>query len=429
MLSEIRFSINNYPDFKDKALAWASGFQTACYLDSNGYHDPYSAFDLLIGAGESANLLASAGSAFEQLNQFLNDQNKNWILGLLGYDLKNEIESLKSENPDQLQFPNLYFFVPEHLLLVKGSELTILSQFPERMFREIQEQIISVAPPAFSAKIQNQFTEKEYVQTVEKLKEHIARGDIYEINFCQEFFCENASVDPLHLFSELNKISPTPFATFLKFQNRYILSATPERFLSKRGNKLRSHPIKGTARRSADAAEDTLIKEQLKNDAKEQSENVMIVDLVRNDLTKCAVPGTVRVEELFGIYSFEQVHQMISTVVCDVDEKVALTNLIKSAFPMGSMTGAPKLSAMQLIEKYEKTRRGVFSGAIGYFAPGGDFDFNVVIRSLLYNADNKYLSFQVGSAITFESNSKKEYQECLLKAQAILQVLTKKEQV
>jgi para-aminobenzoate synthetase component 1 len=429
MLSEIRFSINNYPDFKDKALAWASGFQTACYLDSNGYHDPYSAFDLLIGAGESANLLASAGRAFEQLNQFLNDQNKNWILGLLGYDLKNEIESLKSENPDQLQFPNLYFFVPEHLLLVKGSELTILSQFPERMFREIQEQIISVAPPAFSAKIQNQFTEKEYVQTVEKLKEHIARGDIYEINFCQEFFCENASVDPLHLFSELNKISPTPFATFLKFQNRYILSATPERFLSKRGNKLRSHPIKGTARRSADAAEDTLIKEQLKNDAKEQSENVMIVDLVRNDLTKCAVPGTVRVEELFGIYSFEQVHQMISTVVCDVDEKVALTNLIKSAFPMGSMTGAPKLSAMQLIEKYENTRRGVFSGAIGYFAPGGDFDFNVVIRSLLYNADNKYLSFQVGSAITFESNSKKEYQECLLKAQAILQVLTKKEQV
>jgi len=222
----------------------------------------------------------------------------------------------------------------------------------------------------------------------------------------------------------LNKLSPTPFANYFKINDHYIISATPERFLSRRGRKLISQPIKGTSSRNSDFIKDTEQKEALYSNEKERAENVMIVDLVRNDLTKSAKQGTVRVEELFGVYSFKQVHQMISTVVCDLDENLSNAKIISNTFPMGSMTGAPKISAMQLAEKYESSKRGVYSGAVGYFAPNADFDFNVVIRTLLYNAKNKYLSFHVGSAITLDSDPEGEYEECLLKGKAIIDVLT-----
>jgi para-aminobenzoate synthetase component 1 len=205
--------------------------------------------------------------------------------------------------------------------------------------------------------------------------------------------------------------------------NQYIISASPERFLAKRGRQLISQPIKGTAKRSANLAEDEQLKLSLKNHPKEQQENVMIVDLVRNDLTRSAVAGTVKVEELFGIYSFEQVHQMISTVTCLKADDVSDVEAIRNTFPMGSMTGAPKVNAMRLMEKYERSKRGVYSGAVGYFSPDGDFDFNVIIRTILYNAATQYLSFQVGSAITHSADAENEYQECLLKAKAILEVL------
>jgi para-aminobenzoate synthetase component I len=221
----------------------------------------------------------------------------------------------------------------------------------------------------------------------------------------------------------LNAISPTPFSGFFKLKDRYILSATPERFLCKRGNKLISQPIKGTAKRSADLAEDLRIKAALKVNIKEQSENVMIVDLVRNDLTKSAVKGSVKVDELFGIYSFPQVHQMISTISCELDPTVDLIEAIRNTFPMGSMTGAPKIKAMELIDQYERSKRGVYSGSFGCISPTGDFDFNVIIRSILYNAEEQYLSFQVGGAITYAANAEEEYEECLLKASAIMQVL------
>jgi para-aminobenzoate synthetase component 1 len=244
------------------------------------------------------------------------------------------------------------------------------------------------------------------------------------MNFCQEFFSENAYVDPLSVYHNLTNISPTPFAGFFKLGGKYILSATPERFLSKRGNILTSQPIKGTAKRSLDVDEDLRIKADLKNSKKEQAENVMIVDLVRNDLTKSAVKGTVKVDELFGIYTFPQVHQMISSISCELSPDVHFIDAIKNTFPMGSMTGAPKLRAMQLIDEYERSKRGAYSGSFGYIDPSGDFDFNVVIRSILYNTDTAYLSFQVGGAITYESDAEKEYEECLVKASAIMKVLT-----
>lgn len=201
------------------------------------------------------------------------------------------------------------------------------------------------------------------------------------------------------------------------------MSASPERFLKRNGTHVVSQPIKGTARRAENMEEDEGLKEALRTDEKERSENIMIVDLVRNDLSHYASKGSVIVEELCKIYTFEQVHQMISTITASVALEIDSVDLIKSVFPMGSMTGAPKIAAMQLIEKLESTKRGLYSGAIGYFAPNGDFDFNVVIRSILYNAEKQFVSFSVGSAITARSVPEKEYEECLLKAKAMRTVL------
>jgi len=408
--------------FKNKALQWAASFETACCFYSNSYPDNYSAFDTLIAIGASSTLEANAGSAFQKLNSFV--EQPGWSIGFLGYDLKNEIEPLNSANEDNLKFPDLFFFKPEILLKIKGNRVEISSTNPQITIQEVDKIRLVEKSVQFSSTVKSRFTKFEYIDTVEAIKEHIKRGDIYEMNFCQEFYSNNVNIDPLSLFKALNKLSPTPFASFFKHQDKFIISASPERFISKRDNKLISQPIKGTIRRGLNYEEDNRLKSLLRNDAKEQSENVMIVDLVRNDLTKCSVPGSVRVEELFGIYSFEQVHQMISTVVSFADPQLTNPEIIKHAFPMGSMTGAPKIRAMELIEQFEKSKRGIFSGSIGYFSPDGDFDFNVVIRTILYNATEKYLSFQVGSAITYASIAEKEYEECIVKAEAINKVLS-----
>ena len=245
------------------------------------------------------------------------------------------------------------------------------------------------------------------------------------MNFCQEFYLENKSIQPVEVFNKLNKLSKAPFTSFYKTEHNYLLCASPERFLKKQNNVLVSQPIKGTRKRILhDVKEDNFIQQQLFFDEKERSENVMIVDLVRNDFARIAQKNSVEVEELFGIYSFEQVHQMISTITCKIDTKLSFTDIIRAVFPMGSMTGAPKIAAMQLIEKYEKNNRGLYSGAVGYLTPKGNFDFNVVIRSILYNSKNKYVSMHTGSAITIDSNAEKEYEECLLKAKAMFQVLS-----
>jgi para-aminobenzoate synthetase component 1 len=421
MLTET-FRTTNIELFKSKALHWASSFKTACCFDSNYFHDPYSSFDTLIAAGASHEISSSHLNSFEDLQKFL-ESHSDWILGFLSYDLKNQIENLQSKNCDLLQFPELYFAVPEHLILIKDETVTIRSSIPKDVYHSIENASLETVRTVINAEIKSRITKDEYIQSVQALQDHIHRGDIYEVNFCQEFYAENISLNPIQSFKELNRISPTPFANFFKLDQHYIISATPERFLSRKGKKLISQPIKGTAKRSTNVTEDDFIKKRLRNDPKEQAENVMIVDLVRNDLSRCAVDGTVSVEELFGIYSFKQVHQMISTVVCEANPLLGNIDILKKTFPMGSMTGAPKIKAMELIEQYEMTKRGIFSGAVGYFAPNGDFDFNVVIRSLLYNASNKYISFQVGSAITFESDAEKEYEECLLKAEAIRELL------
>jgi len=414
--------ITNLQTFKKKALQWASSFNVFCYLDSNNFTDPYSKFDVLIAVDAINEVISFAGAAYDELETFRKN-NAQWITGFFGYDLKNETENLTSQNIDHLNFPDLYFFAPKYLILIKGDEANIIATNPAEVFACIEAQKTSTVTEVTAVNIYQRFSKAEYITTIEEIKAHINRGDIYVTNFCQEFFAENATIDPLAVFSRLNEVSPNPFSSFFKWKHHYILCASPERFLAKRGTQLISQPIKGTAKRGRNDEEDETIKNQLSSTVKELQENVMVVDLVRNDLTKSAKQGTVQTKELFGIYSFKLVHQMISTVVCELSENITPIQAIKNSFPMGSMTGAPKISAMQLMEYYERSRRGVYSGAIGYFSPDDDFDFNVVIRSLLYNKENKYLSFQAGSAITYHADAESEYEECMLKVQGIIEAL------
>ena len=276
---------------------------------------------------------------------------------------------------------------------------------------------------ASEIKIKLRIHKDEYFQKLNSILNHIHRGDIYEMNFCQEFYSENSSIDPVKVYQRLNDISKAPFASFLKLNEAFLLSASPERYLKKDGDRVLSQPIKGTEKRAEDSKEDKRLKKALKKNPKEIAENIMIVDLVRNDLSQSAMKGTVKVEELCKVHTFEQVHQLISTIVCQVKKDLHPVDIIKSTFPMGSMTGAPKISAMKIIENIEETKRGLYSGAVGYFTPNGDFDFNVIIRSILFNAASKYISYSVGGAITAKSIPEKEYEECLLKAKAMRQVL------
>ncbi|HKG07531.1 MAG TPA: anthranilate synthase component I family protein [Pedobacter sp.] len=412
--------IRDLNSFRQKALQWAATFDICCSLDSNDYTDKYGKFDFLIAAGAEQLIERQAGSAFEALKSFY-DTHNNWIFGIMGYDLKNEVEQLRSLKPDPHSFPDLFFFIPKYLLLIKDNEISVIIG-DSSIITQIDDLEIE-SHKSHILKIESKISRETYIKAVEELQEHIVRGDIYEVNFCQEFFANHAVIDPLFVLNRLNEVSPTPFSGFFKIRDAYILSASPERYLCKRGDQLISQPIKGTARRSPDQLEDEAIKVQLQQDIKEQAENVMIVDLVRNDLTKSAVKGSVKVEELFGVYGFPQLYQMISTISCKLNPKIHPIDAIKNSFPMGSMTGAPKIRAMELIEQFEFSKRGIYSGAFGYIAPDGDFDFNVVIRSILYSANTAYLSFQVGGAITHAANAAREYDECMLKASAMMLAL------
>jgi para-aminobenzoate synthetase component I len=412
-------------------------FNHACVFDSNLQTNTsrYLKSSKIIAVGATQEFcMSNTNDSLTQLQTFLNKK-KNWFFGYLSYDLKNEIENLTSKNEDILGFPLIHFFVPEVVIQISSSVVSVTYN-DEYTTQKKAEEIYNLCTGSTSKNqkkdltkdkinIQSRFTKAEYTDAVNQLKEHIRKGDIYEVNFCQEFYAEKTILQTANVFEKLNDISKAPFSAYCKFNNRYALCASPERFIKKNGNQLISQPIKGTIKRSANQTEDELLKIKLQTDTKERSENIMIVDLVRNDLSRIAKPGSVKVNELMGIYTFKQVHQLISTIECELKENILFTDIIKSTFPMGSMTGAPKVSAMKLIDEYERTARGLYSGAIGYITPDGDFDFNVVIRSILYNAENNYVSFTVGSAITDKSDANEEYEECLLKAKAMFEVLKK----
>jgi para-aminobenzoate synthetase component 1 len=384
--------------------------------------------ECLLAAGVKRELKTNAGTALYQLQRFIEDR-KSWLFGHLGYDLKNEIEPLTSSGKSGLEFPDLFFFEPEIIIRLSEKGMLIEAENPDVVFAAVCDTSIDSGRLKHKKiQIQSRFSQQEYIKTIKKLQQHILRGDCYEINFCQEFYVENAVIDPIAGYKKLSKISPNPFSALYKMNNQWLICASPERFLKKQGDKILSQPIKGTSKRvEGDKQKDEKNKVDLLHSAKDRSENVMVVDLVRNDLAKVCKEGTVSVDELYGIYSFPQVHQMISTISGKLNKNTSFSAIMKATFPMGSMTGAPKRRVMELIEKYEQTKRGIFSGAVGYIAPDGDFDFNVVIRSIMYNANTGYLSFETGSAITFYSDPEKEWEECLLKAEAIKKVLEEKD--
>ena len=425
-------SISDTENFKKQLIHWANQFREVVFLDSNNYSQKYSSYDLVLAVDAFTSIKTDSENAFQDLYQY-QSQTKDWLFGYLSYDLKNDTEALQSHNFDGLDFPDLFFFQPKKLFLVKDNQVEIqyLRMCDDEIdsdFNEItisqSEELTTYNLEHFS--IQQRISKENYLSKVAKMLEHIHRGDIYEANFCMEFFANDAKIEPLAIYQKLNEISEPPFAVYFRNNTQHLLSASPERYLRKEGTKVISQPIKGTAKRSVDTNEDEQSKLDLVHNEKERSENIMIVDLVRNDLSQTATKGSVQVEELCQPYTFKQVHQMISTVVSEVELTTSPIEILRTTFPMGSMTGAPKISAMQIIEELEETKRGLYSGAVGYFTPTNDFDFNVVIRSILYNATNNYLSFSVGSAITSLSDPAMEYEECLLKAKAMFEVLQSK---
>lgn len=431
MRTKISFTITGNSDLKRSLLRWSQQYYEIIWLDSNQHQNTYSSFDALLAVDALTSIKTDTTNAFEDLKTY-QSETKDWIFGYLSYDLKNDVEQLTSENNDGLAFPELYFFQPKKIIQIHKNtiEFNYLKMVADEIESDYQDILAgdsnseaSISQNKQRIHIKMRIFKEEYFKQVNKMLNHITKGNIYEANFCQEFYAENYKINPLTTYEKLNHISRAPFATFLKLDTQYLLSASPERYIKKINSKIISQPIKGTTKRSNNIEEDHALKNRLENDEKERSENIMIVDLVRNDLSKSALKGSVNVEELCKIYSFDQVHQMISTVTAEIKENKHPVDVIKETFPMGSMTGAPKVSAMKIIEELEAFKRGLYSGSVGYISPEGDFDFNVVIRSILYNAEKSYVSFSVGSAITAKATPEFEYQECLLKAKAMRQVL------
>jgi para-aminobenzoate synthetase component 1 len=408
-------------DFRARALQWASRFAHCAYYEHNDLQQS--------AAGTFSRLLAVAPAAphaphsLASLPAYLRRPAPLPHCGFVTYDVKNELEDLRSQNFAGLAWPALHFFQPETCLRWLGDALLLEGQ-TAGVLAAILATEVPAAPRPTVPTLRPRLPRAEYLRAVEAVREDILNGEVYELNLCQEFYAERVALDPVAVFGRLNAASPAPYAGFLRYHDHYLLCASPELFIAKEQSVITSQPIKGTRRRGATPADDEQQRLALLHDEKERAENLMIVDLVRNDLARVARTGTVRVPELFGTYGFRHVWQLISTVQAELRPGVGLADILRATFPMGSMTGAPKIRAMQLIEQYEASQRGLYSGSFGYVLPGGDFTFNVVIRSLHYRADTGYLSLQVGSAITYDSVPEQEYAECLLKAHGVLAALS-----
>ena len=418
--------VKDIRDLKIKMLNWANRFNIFCFLDNNGYSFEDPGFECMLAVGEVRSFRFTKEKTFPELQQFF-DASPSWLFGHLGYNAAGNAYS--ATNKTEEGFGPGFFFEPQIILRISGEELEILkTDIGSEIL--IADLINSPAELQKNTAVQNikpTASREEYIESIAKLKHHIQRGDCYEINFCQKFIAVDAVINPVRAYIDLATLSPAPFAALYKLNSHYCVCASPERFLQKTGQKLISQPIKGTAVRDHSSAEtDKLNKEYLLSSAKEKSENVMVADLVRNDLSMVCEKDSVKVKELCGIYSFPQVYQMITTIEGTLSKGKSFTEAIEACYPMGSMTGAPKQKVMELIESYETGNRGLFSGSIGYITPTGNFDFNVVIRSLFGNSHKNSLSFFAGSGITFYSNAADEYDECMAKASAIFKILSGK---
>lgn len=434
MFNKKVLNIANEATFYNNILQKSEQFAVCSFLNSNDVAaDKYSKYNWII-ALDSICILDSKQTNTDNYiidtQVFMDNNAGDWIFTALSYDYKNGIEKLFSNNSDKLEFSDFFYYVPKYVITNIDNEIT-LHYHSSLTIKDLLkfETIISSDVTDTSDKFhnigyfKNRISKKKYLETIDSIRKDIKHGDIYEMNFCQEFYVEGAIIaKPWLIYKKMCKLSPAPFSAYYRINDKYIISASPERYMQKNSNKIITQPIKGTARRKSNAIEDKKAIADLKTSTKEIAENIMIVDLVRNDLSRIPNSKKTKVEELCEIYSFKHVHQMISTISAEISADTNITDIFKATFPMGSMTGAPKYSSMELIEKYEDIKRGIFSGSVGYTEPNGDFDFNVIIRTLLFNSSNKYLSLSTGGAITYLCNAEDEYQESLLKAEAVFKL-------
>lgn len=410
--------------FLKKAAQWALQFEHFAILNSNNCNtDKYGRYNTIIACKSISKFESESG--LTDLNKWLSKQN-NWVFGHLNYDVKNEIENLSSKHKANSTFPNIHFFVPETIIIEDyEGKITIQSKLQiSQLYEEINAIKIHHRTPKNKILVQETYFKNEYIEAVNYLQKQIIEGNIYEINFCKSLVGKNVEINEILATYDLLKANTNaPFSVLYRVKDSYLFCASPERFIQKNDFKIISQPIKGTIQRGKNETEDEDLKKKLLHDDKEKAENVMIVDLVRNDLSKIAEIGTVKVSELFGIYTFKTVHQMISTIEAQLQKQISFENIIKALFPMGSMTGAPKVSAMQLIDETEKINRDIFSGTFGYISPDKNFDFNVIIRSIIYQSKQRQIKIFAGSAITHYADSFKEFDECKLKSKALLKTI------
>lgn len=417
-----KFSLSNQTHFKHQLFKWAAKHSSCYILNGQQLGHKTTQYDAIVAVGIKSLFKFEHKTSLLDFQTFI-DATEDWIFCCLAYDLKNEIEDLSSQNYDGLGFPDLLALQPLKVFTLKDQQLEC--HYLENSSAEIPidfkaiSQFKRVELPLPNLKFKARLSQADYIKKINQLKTHIKRGDIYEINFCQEFYTQTEIFPGIDVYQELHQHSDAPFSAYIKIKEFEVVCSSPERYLQKKRTQLISQPIKGTAKRGGSLEEDQALISALIANPKERAENIMIVDLVRNDLSKIAQKASVNVQELSQLYTFKQVHQLISTVACQLKSQTTFVDILNASFPMGSMTGAPKIEAMKLSEQFETTKRGLYSGSIGYMKPDGDFDFNVVIRSLIYNSNSKYLSYMVGGAITDQSVAELEYEECLLKGKAL----------
>ena len=415
------YRIINKDEFVEKIIQFSSVKNNFILLNSNDYSDEY---DLIVAYGIESSIKSSDNSLIK-LDNYI-DSVDDWVFGYLSYDLKNEIEDLNDKNEDIFNLPNINFFQPKVIWLIKNGTATILSLNKKNLIDDwIQVNSLNCLETLNKSKInlKSRGSKDDYIRKINRIKERILKGDCYEMNFCFDMYCKNNTIDPYQTYIKLNNYTRSPMSTFLKLDNLYLISSSPERFIKKENKKIISQPIKGTAKRGLDSHEDKEITNKLLSDPKELSENHMIVDLVRNDLSRIAEKGSVRVKKLNKLNTFKRVHQLISTIEANIQSNIQFSKIIEGTFPMGSMTGAPKIKSMNIIDEYESVKRGLYSGSVGYIKPNKDFDFNVIIRSIIYDRSLKEINVSVGSAITFKSDPESEYDECLIKAEPMIRSL------
>lgn len=415
--------LHELPSGLSGLLYWAASHDVFCVLDGSSAVDPGYAFPRRIAVGTARSFELGVDGNLQALNGFLRPAARGYVVQV-GYGLKDQLEKVSSRHKDPIGFPDLYVFEPAVVIqLTAGNQIVIQAEHAEAVWQEIR----SVDPNAFSKDIlpvafQSGCTHEQYLEQLKQVQAHIFQGDCYELNYCQEFYSTDVQMDPVRVYEKLCSVVQAPFSGLYRNRHRWLIGASPERFLKKTGDRLESRPMKGTAPRDPDPLIDRQLAISLQESKKDRSENIMVVDLVRNDLSRVAQAGTVQVEALCALHSFPQVHQLVSTVSGRLRSGTGFREILEACFPMGSMTGAPKRRVMELTDQYECSARGLYSGSIGYIDPGGDFDLNVVIRSMQFNQSTGYLSYHVGSGITAYSDPAKEWEECLWKARGIRKV-------